>query len=224
MCPERGRKPCCSGGKEWSPTHTGAGRGRPCHGPRQTGPLTRRRWGPACPTPTRPAASAGAFASDLGAELRRRVYTHRRRSREPYALRQALRARLELVREAPDQEVDGSCSSWRRGFYCTVSEAKRGSHHKSQQGASTRPAVPTAASAASTHSGGPSGPSRSHSWVKCLPHGQLLRLPARSCHRQNTTGSSFARPLQTTPKPPSATPGMAPQLFPRERTYVTYGT
>ena len=147
--------------------------------------------------------------------MRRRVYTHRRRSREPYALRQALRARLELVREAPDQEVDGSCSSWRRGFYCTVSEAKRGSHHKSQQGASTRPAGPTAASAASTHRGGPSGPSRSHIWVKCLPHGQLLRLPARSCHRQNTTGSSFARPLQTTPKPPSATPGMAPQIFPQ---------
>ena len=45
----------------------------------------------------RPAASAGAFASDLGAELKRRVYTLYG-SPTPSA-------GLELVREAPDREA-----------------------------------------------------------------------------------------------------------------------
>ena len=61
---------------------------------------------PAPPTPMRPAASAGAFVSDLGAELKRRVYTLQSPPLQIRgALRQALRAGLELVREAPDQEA-----------------------------------------------------------------------------------------------------------------------
>ena len=87
----------------------GRGRRRPCVQPAadaMTGVDTSALGPPAPVAPPQPAPSAAAFASDLSTELKRRVYTLQ--SAPPQirgALRQALRAGLELVRDAPEQDT-----------------------------------------------------------------------------------------------------------------------